>query len=98
VLDASSEPSKMGPVNTRRKRAGKDGEFRFRPSLFWDVDPASIDPRRHARYVIERILDLGDETEVRWLSRTYSRRRIRDTIASSRALHEKSRSLWKLVF
>ena len=72
--------------------------IRFRRSLFWDVDPRSIDLRRHARYIIERILDLGDEEEVRWMARTYSRRMIRETIARSRALHEKSRSLWTLVF
>ncbi len=72
--------------------------FRFRRSLFWDADPRAIDPRRHARYIIERILDFGEEDEVRWLVRTYPRRLITDTIARSRVLHEKSRSLWKLVF
>jgi hypothetical protein len=70
VLDAFTEPSKMGPVSTRRKPTGGDGDFRFRRSLFWDVDPASIDPRRHARARLERILGFGDETEVRWLART----------------------------
>ncbi len=80
-----------------KMKTGKPA-IRFRRSLFWDVDPRSIDPRRHARYIIERILDLGDEEEVRWLARTYSRRMIRDTMARSRTLHEKSRSLWTLVF
>jgi uncharacterized protein DUF6922 len=82
----------------KSKRKRKKPKFKFRPSLFWDADPNSIDPRRHARYIIERILDFGDEREVRWMAQTYSRRRIKSTIARSRVLHEKSRSLWKLVF
>ena len=81
-----------------KKRRKAKVAFRFRHSLFWDVDPRSIDPRRHARYIIERILDLGDADEVRWMARTYSRWLIRDTLARSRVLHEKSRSLWELVF
>ncbi|HAK94371.1 MAG TPA: hypothetical protein DCM87_05060 [Planctomycetes bacterium] len=78
----------------RRRKQG----LPFRSSLFWDADPGTIDPRRHARYIIERILDLGDEHEVRWVAHHYSLRLIRDTIARSRVLHEKSRSLWRRVF
>lgn len=70
----------------------------FRRSLFWDVDPRDLDPRRHARYIIERVLDFGNEREVRWVAHHYSARLIRETIARSRVLHAKSRSLWQLVF
>ena len=31
----------------------------FRPTLFWDVDPATIDPDKNAKYIIERIMDFG---------------------------------------
>ncbi len=82
----------------RAKKKGRSGRIRFRRALFWDADPKAIDARRHARYIIERILDFGDEDEIRWVARTYSRKLIKDTIARSRVLHEKSRSLWKLVF
>lgn len=68
-----------------------------RRSLFWDVDPKTIDPKRHARYVIERILDFGNDREVRWLWRTYSRSLIRDVVRRSRVLHEKSRNFWSLM-
>lgn len=85
--------------NTRiRDRGRRKQTIPFRPSLFWDVAPDTIDPQRHARYIIERILDFGDEHEVRWVAHYYPPRLIRDTIARSRVLHEKSRSLWRLVF
>jgi hypothetical protein len=84
---------RRSPLKKRRKST-----IRFRRSLFWDADPKAIDPRRHARYIIERILDFGDEKELRWLVSYYPRRLIKDTVARSRVLHAKSRSLWKLVF
>lgn len=72
--------------------------MKFRPELFWDVDPKTINPKKHARYIIERILDFGDDREVRWLAKYYSSRLIKDTIRKSRVLDPKSKSLWALVW
>lgn len=71
--------------------------MRLRQSLFWDVDPKTIDPRRHARYIIERVLDFGNDREVRWLWGAYSRSFIRDVALHSRVLHAQSRALWTLL-
>ncbi len=70
----------------------------FRQTLFWDVDPKTIDPEKHAKYIIERILDFGDEKEVHWLSYQYPVSLIRDVVKYSRVLHDKSRALWSEVF
>ena len=69
-----------------------------RTSLFWDVDPASVDPDKNAVYVIERILDFGYDKELEWLSHYYPESVIREVVENSRVLHDKSRSLWNLVF
>ena len=70
----------------------------LRKSLFWDVDPKTIDPKKHARYIIERILEFGEAGEVRWLFRRYPARMIRERIKNSRGvLHEKTKALWSLV-
>jgi hypothetical protein len=72
--------------------------MRFRQSLFWDVDPKTIDPKKHARYIIERVLDFGTDEEVRWLFRRYSSRTIREVLERSRGvLHPKTKALWSLV-
>jgi hypothetical protein len=71
--------------------------MRFRQSLFWDVDPKTIDKKKHARYIIERILDFGNDKEVRWVWQTYSPRLLKDVITQSRVLHSKSRALWSLI-
>jgi len=70
----------------------------FRQSLFWDVDPKTIDPKKNARYVIERILDFGNGKEVKWMWQHYSIRAIKKVLLLPRAqLHKKSKALWSLM-
>lgn len=78
----------------KKKRKPSTG---LRQSLFWDVDPKTIDLECHAQYVIERVLDFGNDDEVRWLWRTYSKRKIRNVVQKSRVLHKQSRALWELL-
>ncbi|OGZ94042.1 MAG: hypothetical protein A3H69_01710 [Candidatus Sungbacteria bacterium RIFCSPLOWO2_02_FULL_47_9] len=83
----------------RRTHAQKNiKQIRFRQSLFWDVDPKTIDPKKHARYIIERVLDFGTGEEIRWLFAHYSRGRIKKIMNLPRSpVHEKSKSLWSLL-
>ncbi len=70
----------------------------LRPSLFWDVDPKTIDPEKNARYVIERILDFGEPKEVRWLFKQYSQTEIKRVMNLPRSqVDPKSKSLWSLL-
>lgn len=71
--------------------------MRFRRSLFWDVDPRTIDPKKHARYIIERVLDFGDDQEARWVYKTYPRRFIHEVAKTSRALHPQTKVLWQTL-
>jgi len=64
---------------------------------FWDVSPEELDPARHKRYVIERLLELGDENAVRWLFGQFSRDEIREVLSRSRQISAKSRSYWELL-
>ena len=70
----------------------------FRQSLFWDVDPKTIDPEKNAVYVIERILDFGRDDELRWMTAYYPQSLIQKVVLTSRVLQPKSRALWELVF
>ena len=71
--------------------------MRFRQSLFWDVDPKKIHPKRHARYIIERILDFGNDREVRWVWENYSRPILKDVVSRSRVLRPETKNLWSLL-
>ena len=69
-----------------------------RRALFWDVDPAEIDPEQHSRYVIERIMDFGTDEEVRWMWQAYPKEELRRVLDLPRsAVHPKSRAFWKLM-
>jgi len=70
-----------------------------RPSLFWDVDPKTVNPKKNSRYIIERILEFGRDDEVRWLVHFYPPELIKDTLRRSRGvLHEKTKALWALIY
>ena len=72
--------------------------MKLRPSLFWDVDPDTIDLDKHARYVIERVLDFGTDEEVRWMFKQYPRKQIAEVLNLPRSqVDPKSRALWELV-
>jgi len=62
--------------------------------FFWDVEPQSLDLERHKTYIIERLLELGDEAAVRWLFATYPKDDIRAVLRASRSLTSKSRNFW----
>ena len=65
-----------------------------RQALFWDVNPRKVDPQKHKRYIIERILDFGTDKEVRWVWETYQSRLIRDVVLHSQAVFPRTRELW----
>ena len=39
---------------------------------FWDVNPNTIDLAQRRHYVIERLLELGDQEAVLWMRKTFS--------------------------
>jgi len=72
--------------------------IKFRQSLFWDVDPKIIDPKKHARYIIERILEFGRPEEVKWLFQTYSKNKIKKVMNLPRSqVDRRSKALWSLL-
>lgn len=83
------------PMIMKKKTIPK--KIRFRPELFWDVDPKTIDTKKHARYIIERILDYGKDREVQWMWGAYPHTIVRDIVKHSRVLHPQTRSLWQLL-
>lgn len=72
--------------------------MKFRQALFWDTDPRKIDPKKNARYIIERILELGDSDEIAWIFRRYSKSDIKKVINLPRSqVSPKSKALWTLL-
>ncbi len=72
--------------------------MKFRQSLFWDINPSKIDTRKNARYIIERILELGQPGDIAWMFRQYSKSAIKKVINLPRnQISPKSKALWTLI-
>ena len=67
-------------------------------SLFWDTNLHDFDPVAHPRYTIERVLEYGDEPDVAWLTRVFTREQIQDVLRTDRRLSPRSATFWALVF
>jgi hypothetical protein len=81
--------------NSKTRPASKS--LRLRDALFWDVDPETIDPKKHSRYIIERVLEFGRDSEVRWVWQSYRPTLLKKVVKDSRVLSPKTRSLWTLL-
>ena len=70
----------------------------FRQALFWDVNPKTIDAKKNARYIIERILELGQPDDIAWMFKQYSKNDIKKVINLPRVqVSPKSKALWTLI-
>lgn len=80
----------------RRTKKTKLPEF-LRP-YFWDIDFSKLEPKKSPKYVIERILEFGDERAVRWVLMNYREPVIRDVVKKSRAISKKTTNFWALFY
>lgn len=82
----------------KKRSKKKIKPIKFRPELFWDIDVKKLDPDKYPVYIMERILDLGDMKEVKWMSKYYPLNKIKQVVNHSRVISEKSKALWTQVF
>ena len=66
--------------------------------LFWDVNPLKVDLKKNRRYIIERVLELGDINALQWLENIYPTKLILETCETSRKIYKRSKNLWLIWF
>jgi hypothetical protein len=71
------------------------GKFKI---IFWDSDVSAIDIDQYKIYIIERILELGDIQEVKWMLDRFPNETIKGALYSCRGITERSSHFWKLFF
>jgi hypothetical protein len=94
-LGAMSRPDVQAVVDGLSEEKGIPERLR---RLFWDTDPESLDPSRYATAIIERVLEMGDLQDVRWLQHRYTGTMIAQVLTLSRGLSPRSRAFWDLWF
>lgn len=76
----------------KRKISKKIGQ-----KYFWDVDFENLDYKKSAPFIIERILEYGDQEAANWMLKNYNRDDIFNTLNSSRRISSRSRTYWNLT-
>lgn len=69
---------------------------KFLHRYFWDIDAQKLHPQKRPQYVIQRLLEMGDEKAVRWVRKNFSQKQIVKTICQSRQITPKTASFWSL--
>ncbi|MBI5883412.1 MAG: helix-turn-helix domain-containing protein [Elusimicrobia bacterium] len=69
----------------------------FLKPVFWSYSLASLDPARHARYVVGQILEHGDLKAVRWACGYYGLDFILAAARGCRDLSPAGRNFWRLL-
>jgi hypothetical protein len=69
----------------------------YRRTLFWDTKPENIDKTKNKRYIIERVLEFGDDKEVRMIFQEYDKKDIFSVANNSRSLSPQTKALWTKV-
>lgn len=65
--------------------------------LFWDVNLSELNPVKHKKFIVERILNLGDIDDFNWALKQYGQNELKLAVNLKR-LNNKSRNFWRLYF
>jgi len=70
----------------------------FLKKYFWDVDFSKLDKETYASFIIERILEEGDEKATRWMRDNFDLDQIKNVLYNSKNLTPRSANYWQLIF
>ena len=85
---------------TEVERLVREAVLHRRPdlsSVLWDVNPATIDERKNARFLIARILEAGRPEQVAWMFQRYGHEAIAEVARDSRSLSPRTASAWRAL-
>ena len=77
-----------------------DTEAKLPPFLqpfFWDTDFSVLRLPEHEFYLIERLLEYGNDEAIRWLCRTVPQERIALVVRQTRAISRNTANFWGLM-
>lgn len=69
----------------------------FFKEYFWDVDFKKLDLKKYPYFIIERVLEYGDQKAIKWLKKNFTLRQIKRFIKKSRIISPKTANFWSLI-
>lgn len=67
-------------------------------TLFWDVDYKNIDKEKNASFIVERVLNYGDEKDYKELKRVYGLLKIKKIAKEINYINKKNINFWSIMF
>lgn len=80
------------------KKTKKISLPKFLNKYFWDVDFKKLDAGEYPYFVIERILEYGDEQAVKWMMGNFKKPEIKRALMKKRGISPRSANYWALIF
>lgn len=65
--------------------------------IFWDIDKKSLDYNKHIRFVVERVLTLGNISDWREIKSFYGLKKIKEEAIQIRVLDKKTLNFLSLI-
>ena len=81
----------------KTKEGSKNKLPAFLRPYFWETDLARISWQRHESYIIERVIEYGDDRAIHWLKANFTPARIARVVKTSRAISPNTANLWALI-
>ena len=69
----------------------------FLKKYFWDVDFKKLDKNLYQSFIIERVLENGDEKATKWLFGCFEKSQIKKTLARRQCVSPLSANYWSLI-
>ncbi|MBI4067589.1 hypothetical protein HY407_04345 [Candidatus Gottesmanbacteria bacterium] len=63
---------------------------------FWDIDVTTLDTSKNSLFIINRLLDKGDDAAIRWIRDQYPNNLIKKALTSLRGFSPKIANFWGL--
>ncbi|MDO9534072.1 MAG: hypothetical protein Q7J85_01790 [Bacillota bacterium] len=70
----------------------------FLHRYFWDHPANQVNEETHNFFIIERLLEVGNDEAICWILRRYSHQEITEVVKNSRSLSRKTANFWKNYF
>lgn len=71
---------------------------KLRKQLFWDVDVKKLDEKKHAQFIIDRVLSFGDLEDYKAIKKHYGLRKIKQVAPRINYANKKSLYFWSNIF
>lgn len=71
----------------------------FLKQYFWDVDFGKVDLNKtHPSYIIQRILNFGNDQAIKWLLRNFDIETMKQTLRNRRGFTKRAATYWGRFF